>query len=212
MSTSAFTSASSRISASRHTSASCRAPFIWLVVAFPSALASPSRPASARRLSLSLRHSSSSHLDLLPHLSFFGWLPGASPPLPVATSLTPPSRLSSRLRSVLPLVATLSFGWLVALPDASAYHTNGCLVATRHTAASCASTPLVCDSTWRCLPPIPPPYPSRMASFSPGCGPVEGLSPSGWCTVFREHHWRWAKEPVARASCDNRVALLHAIR
>lgn len=87
LSTSAFTSASSCISASCHTSASCRAPLIWLVVAFPGASASPSRCASARRL-LSLRHSSSSHLDLLPHPSF---LVGFC----VAWCLTPSSRRDS---------------------------------------------------------------------------------------------------------------------
>jgi len=148
-----------------------------------------------------IHHHHTSTFCRIPPFRLFFALPGASPPPSRRDSAQPP--LPSRLRSVLPLVATLSFGWFLALPGASAYHTDGCIVATLHTSASCASTPLVCDSTWRCLPPIPPPYPSRMASSSPGCGPEEGLSPSGWCTVFREHHWRWAKEPVVRASRDN---------
>ncbi len=48
----------------------------------------------------------------------------------------------------------------------SAYCTDGFHVASRVT-ASCASTPLVRDSAQRCLPPLPPPYPSRMTSPSP---------------------------------------------
>ena len=47
-------------------------------------------------------------------------------------------------------------------------------------------------------------------SYSPGCGPKEGASLRGWCTVFQEHHWRWAKEPVAKASYDNDLQKINA--
>ena len=62
LSTGAFTSASCRASTSRHNSATCRAPLVLLVVAFPSASASLSCRASARRLGL--RHLL--RLNLLP--------------------------------------------------------------------------------------------------------------------------------------------------
>ena len=116
LSTSAFTftSASSRISASRHTSASCRAPLIWLVVAFPGASASPSRRASIRRLSL--RHSSSSHLYLSPHPSFLvgfciAWR--LTPP-PVSTPLGAASRRNPTFRLVCCIAWRLGlpYGWL----------------------------------------------------------------------------------------------------
>ena len=82
-------------------------------------------------------------------------------------SLTPPSRLSSRLRPVTPLVTPLSFGWFVALPRDSAFRTNGCRVASRHVVASCASTPLIRESDRRRLPPLSSPHPSRTTSPSP---------------------------------------------
>ena len=62
LSTGAFNSASCHASASRQTSASCRAPLVWLVVAFPSASASTSRRAFAWRLGFH-------HLLRLHHLS-----------------------------------------------------------------------------------------------------------------------------------------------
>ena len=58
-----------------------------------------------------------------PLVWFVVTLPGAS---------TPPPALSSWLHPVLPLVAPLLFGCLVALPSTSAYRTDGCHVATRH--------------------------------------------------------------------------------
>jgi hypothetical protein len=76
--------------------------------------------------------------------------------------------LSLRLRPVKPLVTPLSFGWFVALPrDLLAFRTNGCRVASRHAVASCASTPLICESIRRRLPPLLPPHPSRTTSPSP---------------------------------------------
>ena len=75
--------------------------------------------------------------------------------------------LLSRLRPVMPLVTLLSFGWFVALPRDSAYRTDGCRVVSRHAVASCASTPLICESVRRRLPPLSPHYPSRTTSPSP---------------------------------------------
>ena len=103
-------------------------------------------------------------------------LPGASPPL------------SLLLRPVLPLVAPLSFGWFVALSGASAYHTDGCCVASCHVAASCASTP--------CIRPV-----RRL--LHQGVAPrrervqVDAMQCSGNTVGVG-----WAKEPVVRPSCD----------
>jgi hypothetical protein len=82
-------------------------------------------------------------------------------------SLTPPSRLSPRLRLLTPLVTPLSFGWFVALPRDSAFRKNGCRVASRHVVASCASTPLIRESDRRRLPPLSSPHPSRTTSPFP---------------------------------------------
>ena len=66
-----------------------------------------------------------------------------------------------------PLVTPLSFGWFVTLPRDSAFCTNGCCVASRHAVASCASTPLICESIRHHLPLLLPPHPSRTTSPSP---------------------------------------------
>ena len=75
--------------------------------------------------------------------------------------------LSLRLCLVTPLVTPPSFGWFVPLPRASAYHADVCCVASHHTAASCASTPLIRESIRRRLPPLLPLHLSSTMSPSP---------------------------------------------
>jgi len=54
------------------------------------------------------------------------------------------------------------------VPSALAYRTDGCCVASRRAAASCAYTPLIRDSVRHRLLPLPPPYPScRMSPSTP---------------------------------------------
>ena len=78
----------------RHTSASRRAPLVWLVVAFPSAPASPTCSTSLRQLCICLAPRPSLFIMSRPFFVTLSiWpaiaLPGASPPRPLSLQLHP---------------------------------------------------------------------------------------------------------------------------
>ena len=148
-------------SASHHTFSSHCASLLWLVAVFPSASASPSCCASARHLGIHpvprpppgdlASTITSSCLDLSSWLVVT--LSGASPPPLDTTPLEATFHGTSLVWFICPI-----FRRLVLSTDGC------CVVSPCHATSSCASTPLVCNSAWRHLPPLPPPYPSRMTS------------------------------------------------
>jgi hypothetical protein len=198
---------------SRHNSASRRAPLVRLVVAFPSASASPSRCPSA--WPIGLRHSLGLKLLLRPSRSVGCGVARclnphlvATPPGASASALADPSLVTAfgvvcrRSRCPPPyLSSTTSPSPEREAPEhcrfcccrgARPSPARGLLRCCRH-----SERPHALPSPAWGLPHRCPPC-THLARVCPR----GGIESESMMFVFREHRWSWAKKPVVLASCD----------